>query len=114
MRKRTQVLLPVFSNKADASAIYLTTHIIWVWYDLILKAEKGVEMKEEQEKIKGEKAWKIENVALALLLQNGANEISVWIFEGIQRLHKVTERKSFYWGNGNHYSVVLGSIAEFA
>lgn len=31
-------------------AIYLATRIIWVMYDLISKAEKEAEMKEEQEK----------------------------------------------------------------
>lgn len=58
--------------------------------------EKEAEIKEEQEKIKGEKAWTIQNVALTFLLRNEANEISAWIFEGIQRLHKVTEKKGFY------------------
>lgn len=58
--------------------------------------EKEAEIKEEQEKIKGEKAWTIQNVALTFLLQNEANEISAWIFEGIQRLHKVIKKKGFY------------------
>lgn len=58
--------------------------------------EKEAEIKEEHEKIKGEKAWTIQNVALTFLLQSEANEISAWIFEGIQRLNKVTEKKGFY------------------
>lgn len=61
-------------------AIYLAIRIIWVMYDLISKAEKEAEMKENRKRTKGEKASTIQNVALAFLLQNEANEISVWIF----------------------------------
>lgn len=76
--------------------ICLTDDIIWVLlYNLTWRAEKGAEIKQEEKKIKGEGAWAIQDVGLAFLLQNEANEMTFWLFEVFQRLPKVMERQGF-------------------
>lgn len=91
------------------SVIFLTAYIIWILlYDLTYRAEKEAEIKTGREKIKGKGAWTIQDVGLAFFLQNKANEISIWLFEGLQRLPKVTERQGFDEGNGIHYCMIVG------
>lgn len=64
-----------------------------IWFQ---KQKRKLKWKRNRKKTKGEKASAIQNVALAFLLQNEANEISVWIFfKGFRDLTKLQKGRVF-------------------